>query len=224
MNKNEIVINPVTFKPSYLDLLLELKGITNKFLPGIKKWEEQGIINLSNADDISRIRLMLKVLEKTPGYDFFDELLNGESPDRVCKVIGLEQFKTSRESNISFDYKIIPINTFEDAIEIAAEESWCIVISKEAYNDYTKKGNRFYFLCNKNWEFIHCIPGQKFPYDEYGYSLIAVEMSPENKIISVTSRWNTGSCNNDFFISEDELRNILGVKFKALYIYEGRFK
>ena len=202
----------------------ELNGRMGKFYPGILNWEKQGIINFSNDDDICLIRLIFKVLDKTPGFDLFDEGFNGETPERVCEIIGMSPNITKDDYQISFDYTIIPIHSYEEAINVAKGESWCIAISDESYNEYIKGGNRFYFLANKNWKKEPRVPGINFPYDKYGYSLIAVEMSPDNKIVSITSRWTTGSCNNDFFISEDELRNILGDKFKALYINEERFK
>ncbi|MDE6048737.1 MAG: hypothetical protein K2G09_03480, partial [Paramuribaculum sp.] len=46
--------------------------------------------------------------------------------------------------------------------------------------------------------------------DQYGYSLIAVEMTPEDKIASVTSRWNTCAGDTGEFLSSEELRRVLG--------------
>ena len=43
-------------------------------------------------------------------------------------------------------------------------------------------------------------------------SLIAVEVSPENKIVSITSRWNTCAGDTGNFITKDELKSILGME------------
>ena len=96
--------------------------------------------------------------------------------------------------------------------------SWCIVISKEAFDEYTKNGNRFYFLGNGQWWDVPCVPGKNFPYDTYGYSLIAIEVSPENEIVSVTSRWNECSENSGNFLNESQLKEILRKNFKKLFI------
>lgn len=64
------------------------------------------------------------------------------------------------------------------------------------------------------------MPGENFPFDDYGFSLIAVEVLPDNKIISVTSRWNTCSDDKGEFISESQLKEILGDKLKELYVKE----
>lgn len=45
---------------------------------------------------------------------------------------------------------------------------------------------------------------------KFGYSLIAVEVTPENEIASITSRWNTRAGNSGNFIKEDELGMVLG--------------
>lgn len=56
------------------------------------------------------------------------------------------------------------------------------------------------------------MPGIGFPHDKYGYSLIAVEVTPENKIASVTSRWNTYAGDTGDFLTEQELKSILGIE------------
>lgn len=199
-------------------IIPELKGRLSKFTKGIHYWSQRNLIDLENADDISRVSLILKILDVTPGYDFFDEEFNGYSPERVCEIIGMSPNIKNKDIKFPFNYEIIPINSFNEAKEVAWNESWCIVISEESFYEYTKGGNRFYFLANKNWRKVPCIPGMNFPYDEYGYSLIAVEMSPENKIVSVTSRWNNCSNNPNYFLSPDELKEILKEKFEELFI------
>ena len=90
--------------------------------------------------------------------------------------------------------------------------SWCIVISEESFKENTSNGNRFYFCGNGDWWDVPCMPGIGFPHDKYGYSLIAVEVTPENKIASVTSRWNTYAGDTGDFITEQELKSILGME------------
>ena len=198
-------------------IIPELKGRLSKFTKGIQYWSQRKLIDLENADDISRVSLILKILDVTPGYDFFDEEFNGYSPERVCEILEMVPTIPKEESKISFEYDIIPINSFKEAKEVARNESWCIIISEESFNEYTKGGNRFYFLANKNWKKVTCVPGMNFPYDEYGYSLIAVEISPDKEMVSVTSRWNNYSINSDSFLSKDELKRMLGEKYKELF-------
>ena len=201
----------------YVEMFPELTGKLSKFIPGIHYWRKKGLINLDDNDEISKVRLILKVLDQSPGFDFFDEEFNGYSPERVCEILEMVPTIPKEESKISFEYDIITINSFKEAKEVARNESWCIIISEESFNEYTKGGNRFYFLANKNWRKVTCVPGMNFPYDEYGYSLIAVEISPDKEMISVTSRWNNYSINSDSFLSKDELKRMLGEKYKELF-------
>lgn len=206
-------------KKSYLHHFPELKGRMGKYYPGILNWEEQGRFKLTDADDICRIRLILRVVDQTPGFDFFNEEFNGQSPEKVCEILGMSKNIPKEDSQISFNYEIIPINTFEEAKKIAGNESWCIVISEEIFNEYTKGGNKFYFLANKNWRKEACVPGLNFPYDKYGYSFIAVEVSADKEIVSITSRWNTSCENsNNFFLSSEKLKTLLGDRFMELFI------
>ena len=118
----------------------------------------------------------------------------------------------NEEPDIKFNYTVERIENYADARQYLDMTSWCIVISEESFNAYTANGNRFYFCGNGEWWDTPCVPGMGFPHDIYGYSLIAVEVTPENKIASVTSRWNTCAGDTGEFITEDELKSILGME------------
>lgn len=194
----------------YVELFPELDSRLVKFTEGIFRWDSQGLINLDNPDDISRIRILLRVLDETPGYDFFDNVFNEADPDNVCDILGISPANNIGEEKIEYDFTVKEINDFEDAHSYFEVVSWCIVISEESFKEYTKNGNRFFFCCNSDWRATPCVPGLGFPHDKYGYSLIAVEVTPENKIISVTGRWNTCSGESGQFLSPEELRRTLG--------------
>ena len=197
---------------NYLALFPELNSRLSKFAIGILKWNLAGLININNPDDVSRVRLILKVLDQTPGFDFFDNVFNEADPDTVCQIIGMSSVTPIEEGQIEFNYSVMEIKNFEDAHSFFEAVSWCIVISEESFNAYTANGNRFYFCSNADWWDTPCVPGMGFPHDTYGYSLIAVEVTPENKIASVTSRWNTCAGDTGDFITEDELKSILGME------------
>ena len=196
----------------YVELFPELDSRLAKFAVGIFLWNMKGLIDINNPDDVSKIRLILKVLDQTPGYDFFDNVFNESDPDTVCQIIGMSPIVPIEEGEINFDYYIDEIKNFEDAHSYFEMVSWCIVISEESFKEYTSNGNRFYFCGNGDWWDVPCKPGMGFPHDRYGYSLIAVEVTPENKIASVTSRWNTYAGDNGDFITEYELKSILGTE------------
>lgn len=202
----------------YLELFPELGGRLSKFAAGIFQWSLGKEIDITNPDEVSKVRTILKVLDKCPAYDFFNESFNGCSPDVVCEILGMSLKTPRKEPRLKFEYSVTPILTFKEATEYREAVSWCIVISKEAFEEYTASGNRFYFLENKNWFDVPSIPGPDFPYDRFGYSLIAVEMSADNKIVSVTSRWNECGENSGNFLSESRLKDILGEAYNKLLL------
>lgn len=194
----------------YVELFPELDSRLAKFAVGIFIWNMQGLIDINNPDDVNRVRQILKLLDRTPGYDFFDNVFNEADPDTVCGVIGMSSLKKADEDEIEFDYSVSPIKTYDEAHRLYEAASWDIVVSEESFNTHIANGNRFYFCENENWWDVPCIPGKGFPRDKFGYSLIAVEITPDNKIASVTSRWNTYGGKTGEFLSPQELRTVLG--------------
>lgn len=206
----ELTMDPEEQVERYLTIFPELKSRLSKFGVGILLWNMNGLIDIDNPDDVSCVRLILKVLDQTPGFDFFDNVFNEADPETVCGIIGMSPKILIEEPTLEFDYTVFSIDSYEDARQYQDMTSWCIVISEESFKSYTANGNRFYFCGNGDWWDIPCVPGAAFPHDRYGYSLIAVEVTPDNKIASITSRWNTYSGDNGDFITVDELKKILG--------------
>ena len=197
---------------NYLSSFPELNSRLSKFAIGILKWNLAGLININTSDDVSRVQLILKVIDQTPGYDFFDNTFNECDPETVCEILGMSPMAPIEEPEIKFNYTVNRIGNYADARQYFDMTSWCIVISEESFKAYTANGNRFYFCGNGEWWDLPCIPGIGFPRDRFGYSLIAVEVSPENKIVSITSRWNTCSGDTGDFITKGELKSILGME------------
>lgn len=206
--------------PHYLELFPELNSRLSKFAAGIFQWNLRGQIDINNPDDVSRVRIILKVLDQTPAFDFFDNTFNEVDPDTVCEILGLSALNPREEKKIPLEYSVTAITSYEDAKKYGRYEmvSWCIVISEESFKEYTANGNRFYFLANEEWWEVESIPGKDFPRDNYGCSLVAVEMTPDNKVASVTSRWNNCAGDTGDFFSAEELKDILGENFKKLLI------
>ncbi|MDE7153337.1 MAG: hypothetical protein K2O00_02680 [Muribaculaceae bacterium] len=203
---------------NFFKIFPELNSRLSKFARGIFMWNKEELIDINNPDDVSKVRLILKVIDQTPGYDFFDNMFNGGDPDTVCEIIGISSVAPVEDGEIEFDYSVIEIKDFNDAKSYIEDVSWCIVISEESFKEYTKTGNRFYFFGNRGWQDVPCVPGMGFPHDRYGYSLIAVEVTPENKIASVTSRWNICAGDTGEFVTPENLRGVLGEEnFRKLF-------
>lgn len=197
---------------NYLVLFPELNSRLSKFAIGILKWNLAGLIDINNPDDVSRVRLILRVIDQTPGFDFFDNTFNECAPETVCEIIGMSPMAPIEESIIEFNYTIDYIGSYVAARQYPDMTSWCIVISEESFKAYTANGNRFCFCGNGEWWDVPCIPGNGFPRDRFGYSHIAVEVTPDNQIASITSRWNTCAGDTGDFITVNGLKSILGIE------------
>lgn len=128
-----------------IKLIPELKGRLSKYAVGLLEWIKKGEININNPDDVSKVRLILKVIDQTPAFDFFDETFNGCGLDNVCSIIGIVPIVSRKGQDIKLNYKVVSIQNYEDASKFFDDVSWCIVISEESFNDYTKMGIVFIF-------------------------------------------------------------------------------
>ena len=155
---------------NYLALFPELKSRLSKFAIGILKWNLAGLIDINNPDDVSRVRLILKVLDQTPGFDFFDNTFNEATPETVCKIIGMAPITPIEEPEIEFEYTVSYIGSYAEARQYLDMTSWCIVISEESFNAYTVNGN------------VPCIPGNGFP-----MTASVILSSPLNSVLKTKS-------------------------------------
>lgn len=206
----------------YLELFPEMNDRLWKYAVGIHIWAMEGDINLNNPDDISRVRTILKVIGSTPAFDFFDNVFNECNPDTVCEILGMSPKVPRKEAPLIKDYTVFQIDSWEEAKTWSDIVSWCILISEEAFKMYTRNGNRFCFCGNGEYWDTPCEPGINFPYDQYGHSLIAVEISPENEIVSVTSRWNTCAADvKGHYLTPEQLCSLLGDEnYAKLFVHK----
>ena len=100
---------------NYLASFPELNSRLSKFAIGIFKWNIVGLIDINNPDDVSRVRLILKVLDQTPGFDFFDNTFNECDPETVCTILGMSPIVPVDESEIEFNYTVDCIGNYTDA-------------------------------------------------------------------------------------------------------------
>lgn len=191
----------------YHELFPEMNDRLWKYAVGVFVWNMEGLIDLTNPDDVSRVRNILKVIGSTPAFNFFDNVFNECSPEIVCEILGLSPKTPREEPPIKFDFTVHPIRSWEEAEAWHEPASWNFLISEEAFKS---NDNRFYMGGNGEWYDVPCDPGANFPYDQFGYSLIAVEVSPANEIVAVTSRWNSFAPEANHFLTEEQLHSILG--------------
>lgn len=195
-----------------MGLFQEFNTPMAKFAIGVYRWHMIGEINLENPDDVGCVHRILQVLDATPAYDFFDNVFNEASPDMVCGIIGMSPKVLVDESPFIADYSVFEVNGYDDVEQFKEFVNWCIVLSEHIYNEYASNGSRFYICENEGWWDLPCQTGTNFPLDNYGMSLIAIEVGPDSHFRSITTRWN----DNGAELSEPRLKRLLGDKFDML--------
>ncbi len=201
-----------------LAVVPRLAGPAGKFLGGIHRWMREGDISLNTATDYERLNILLHIMEDHPAFYFYDEDFNGQSRDFVEKSLSLDYGEQAYERPAKTTYNAVQISSYDEALKyLPYTPDWCILISDEAYREHTRDGkDRFYFLERSDMKAVPRMPGSGFPKDEYGLSLIAVCVAEGGDIISITSRWNYGD-NQDFFLSAEELKGIVGNKMFQIF-------
>ncbi len=205
----------------YVELFPELDSRLAKFAVGIFIWNMDGEIDITNPMDVNRVHEILKMLDNTPGYYFFDNVFNECSPNVVCEIIGISPKTPREEPPVKADYTVFAVNSWEEAKHYQDQVPWSIAISEKDFNAYVASRKRFFLCENGEWWEAPCAPGKNFPHDQYGYSLIAVEVSSDNKIVSISSRWNTYAEDGGYFLTEEELRSLIGNKEFAKLLDKG---
>ena len=193
----------------------QLNGKMSKFLPGILRWERDGDIDLDNSDDIAFVDTMFKLIESYSAKDFFNPDFNGCTPEVMSEILELAP-KDPREEEILYDYSVKSIPSYQEAKKYKMYTNWAVLSSQEAFATFRENGNRFYIALNRGWESVACIPGEDFPYDSYGCSMLLIEVSKDNKIESVTPRWSNLSGSNAI-ICEEDLKYIMESSFNELF-------
>lgn len=193
----------------YHELFPEMNDRLWKYAVGVFVWNMEGLIDLTNPYDVSRVRNILKVIGSTPAFNFFDNVFNECPPEIVCEILGLSPKTPREEPPIKFDFTVHPIRSWEEAEAWHEPASWNFLISEEAFKS---NDNRFYMDGNGEWYDVPCAPGANFPHDQFGYSLISIEVSPDDEIVSITSQWNKSSPDDGHFLTKEQLQSVLGAK------------
>ena len=196
-----------------LDSSKFLLGICRMFLDGRLR-DEQSIRNVDNA---------LKFIHAGGHTDEFDENLNGKSPDELhemfreaSKQLGINDRERSNNQvfNGGSQYRIIPINSYEEAKPYGKYTSWCVTHGKSAFDSYTQGGNRFYFCLKDGFEDVPK-DDDGAPLNEWGLSMIAVNIDMNGDLTRTTTRYNHdfNGENNPELETTEQLEKVLNVPF-----------
>ena len=192
-----------------------------KFLLGVTRLYMEGQLNNGNA--IANLNKTLKYIASDAHVNEYDFNLNGENLDTLVnrfKGVAKDDLETSmnasnaRQLTVNNNYTVVPINDFEQSSKYGKYTSWCVTHDENMYNSYTHNGSgRFYFCLHKGFENEPMVKGEGCPLDNYGLSMIAVSITMEGEVNTITCRWNHDNGGNDSIMTIEQLEDVIGRNF-----------
>ena len=192
-----------------------------KFILGVARLYLDG--QLSDGQSIAALNKALKYIASDAHVNEYDNNLNNESlqvlVDRFKGVAkdDLQQSmdkSNSRQLTVNQDYTIVPIDNAEEAAKYGKYTSWCVTHQSNMYDSYTNNGTgRFYFCLRNGFEKEPKVEGEGCPLDRYGLSMIAVSVTMEGEVNTITCRWNHDMGGNDNIMTIEHLEDLLGRNF-----------
>ena len=200
---------------------------TCKYLPGVcriylndlpnKTHDQAQLVKLTSrlSDLLNVIGLQFDkdFVDNDQGRDFngmsFDELESkyGKYVDELKRKEREEAKSSLSKSKKNKDYRIVGINSFEEAQKFSEYVSWCVTQEEHYFDYYTADGeSKFYFAIRKDFK---TVPKED---PSYSTSMLAILINPDGSMDSnsgCTSRLNNGGR----FMNPKQVQDLLGVDF-----------
>ena len=194
-----------------------------KFILGVARMYLDG--QISDASTISSLNQTLKYIVTPAHYNEYDRNLNGLSAQQL-----IDRFKQARTDDLEKDkaelgtaqytehpeYKIVRIDSFEQAKQYGRYNDWCLAQPNGEYNydQYTSDGvNQLYFILRDGFENEPRVKGENAPYDSYGLSMMTVIVDPDGMMTQSTTRWNHENDSSDSAFTPKQISEIIGRNF-----------
>ena len=191
---------------------------------------------ISDASMISSLNQTLKYIVTPAHYNEYDRNLNGLSAQQL-----IDRFKQARTDDIEKDkaelgttkytehpeYKIVRIDSFEQAKKYGGYNDWCLAQPNGGYNydQYTSEGaNQLYFILRDGFEKEPRVKGENSPYDSYGLSMMTVIVDPDGMMTQSTTRWNHENDSSDSAFTPKQISEIIGRNFYEVFKPNTKFK
>ena len=183
---------------------------------------------LQNANDISTMNSMLKIISVEPHLSEYDHNLNGLSKDEIFqRFLPIQKKETEDEINFvkrmkftgESDYEIVKIDSYQDASRYKKYTSWCVTQNSSHFESYSSDGmNQFYFCLKKGFENIEK-DNKEAPLNEYGLSMISVCVDYNGMPLYVTTRYNHefNGENNENLCSPRQVSKVINMNFFEVF-------
>ena len=189
--------------------------------------------NNTEIDELTKIcqlfkqepNLFMKAKNTCPDYERlhqFCEPILQQMRDEANERMDNTNYTTNNQ------YTILKDIDYEKAHEIGQYSSLqnsmtclCYTQSESLWNHWTQHGINTAFVCLKDgWQDMKPETGPNAPYDDYGLSMIFVFVNPKGELVASNTRWNhqnAGNTNVDHAFTEEEISNIIGIRFKDAF-------
>ena len=198
-----------------------------KFLLGVARLFIEGDLSVNDDFKCTNFNQTLKLIASDAHVNEYDNNLNGMSADelinrfaevRVGELSKRKELMGGKRYRKNNNYTIVPINSFEEAEKYSQYTEWCVTHYPKAYKDNTAGGTgRFYFCLQNGFENVPEKVGANAPLDAYGLSMIAVCVTMEGEVKSITCRWNHDNGGSDHVMDDEQLSDLLGVNFYNVF-------
>ena len=152
------------------------------------------------------------------GLDFYTLVRQLNGARREFNAANRTRLKGATDGRVSA-YKVVAINSAEEAAKYGQFTSWCVTHSEANYDGYTEGGRRFYFCLKDGFEDVPKRSGEGCPLDDYGLSMISVLVDPEGEPNVVTTRWNheNDGENNENLHTAEQVQEVTNIDFYATF-------
>ena len=198
-----------------------------KFLLGVARLFIDGDLSVDDDFKCTNFNQTLKLIASDAHVNEYDNNLNGMSADelinrfadvRVGELSKRKELMGGKHYQQNREYTIVPINSYEEAEKYSPYTEWCVTHDPEAYEDNTAGGTgRFYFCLQNGFENVPKKVGPNAPLDAYGLSMIAVCVTMEGEVNSITCRWNHKNGGSGHVMDDEQLSELLGVNFYNVF-------
>ena len=198
-----------------------------KFILGVTRLFCNG--ELSDGSRITSINKYLRYIASDAHVNEYNQNLNGLSlgdiESRFSSVAkgdleaDKERINQQEFDSSSSQYKIVNIDSFDEASKYGEYTDWCVTHYDDMYDSYTHNGlGRFYFCLKDGFENVPREKGEGCPLDEYGLSMIAVSVDEDGSCNTITCRWNHDNGGGDNIMTPQELSEIIGMNFYKVFL------
>ena len=152
------------------------------------------------------------------GLDFYALVRQLNGARREFNAANRTRLKGATDGRVSA-YKVVAINSAEEAAKYGQFTSWCVTHSEANYDGYTEGGRRFYFCLKDGFEDVPKRSGEGCPLDDYGLSMISVLVDPEGEPNVITTRWNheNDGENNENLHTAEQVQEVTNIDFYATF-------